>query len=51
VAKTRDALKIIDRFTGDNRALRALIEGEILNARLAPSAGTGRHSRGNHSEA
>jgi hypothetical protein len=33
VAKTRDALKIIDRFTGDNGALRALIEGETLNAR------------------
>jgi hypothetical protein len=51
VAKTRDALRIIDRFTGDNVTLRALLEGETLNARLVPSADTGSHSRGNHSEA
>jgi hypothetical protein len=51
VAKTSAALKIIDRFTGDNVALRALMEGEIPNAWLASSTDTGSPSRGNHSEA
>jgi len=33
--KTRDALKIIDRITGDDPELKELIEAETINARVA----------------
>jgi ribosome-binding protein aMBF1 (putative translation factor) len=35
VAKTRDALKIIDGITGDDPELKAMIEVEAINARVA----------------
>jgi ribosome-binding protein aMBF1 (putative translation factor) len=35
VAKTRDALKIIDGITGDDPALRAMIEEEGIHAQVA----------------
>ena len=35
MAKTRDALKIIDRITGDDPELKAMIEVEAINARVA----------------
>jgi len=34
-AKTRDALKILDRLTGDERSLRDRIIHEKLNAQVA----------------
>jgi ribosome-binding protein aMBF1 (putative translation factor) len=33
--KTRDALKIIDRITGNDPELKALIEAETINAQVA----------------
>jgi len=33
--KTRDALKIIDRITGDDPDLKALIEAETMNVQVA----------------
>lgn len=35
MAKTRDALKIIDRITGDDPELREMIEKETTNAQVA----------------
>ena len=35
MAKTRDALKIIDGITGDDPELKAMIEVEAINARVA----------------
>ena len=35
MAKTRDALKIIDRITGDDPELKELIEEETINAQVA----------------
>ena len=35
MAKTTDAFQIIDRITGDDQALRDLIEEETLNAQIA----------------
>lgn len=35
MADTRDALKILDRITGDDPELRELIEQETLNAQVA----------------
>ena len=35
MAKTRNALKILDRITGDDPELQALIEEESLNAQVA----------------
>ena len=35
MAKTKDALKILDRVTGDDPELRELIEKETFNARVA----------------
>ena len=35
MAKTRDALKIIDGITGDDPELKAMIEVETINARVA----------------
>lgn len=35
MAKTRDALKIIDGITGDDPELKAMIEVEAINARMA----------------
>jgi ribosome-binding protein aMBF1 (putative translation factor) len=35
MAKTKDALKILDRVTGDDPHLRELIEEETLNAHVA----------------
>jgi ribosome-binding protein aMBF1 (putative translation factor) len=35
VAKTKDALKIIDGITGDDPELRAMIEEETIHARVA----------------
>lgn len=35
MARTKDALKIIDGVTGDDPALRELIEEEKVNARVA----------------
>ena len=35
MAKTRDALKILDRLTGDERSLRDRIVDEKLNAQVA----------------
>jgi len=35
VANTRDALKIIDGITGDDPELKAMIEEEAINARVA----------------
>jgi ribosome-binding protein aMBF1 (putative translation factor) len=35
MAKTKNALKIIDRITGDDPELKALIEEETLNAQVA----------------
>jgi ribosome-binding protein aMBF1 (putative translation factor) len=35
MAKTRDALKIIDRITGDDPELKELIEKETINAQVA----------------
>ena len=33
--ETKDALKILDRLTGDDRELRELIEQETVNAQVA----------------
>lgn len=33
--KTRDALKIIDRITGDDPSRRASIEREVLNSKIS----------------
>ena len=33
--RSRDALKIVDRITGEDSALRALIDEEVANAELA----------------
>lgn len=35
MAKTKDALKIIDRITGEDQDLQRLIEEETLNAQVA----------------
>jgi ribosome-binding protein aMBF1 (putative translation factor) len=35
MAKTKDALKIIDRITGDDPELRELIKEETINAQVA----------------
>jgi ribosome-binding protein aMBF1 (putative translation factor) len=35
MAKTKDALKIIDRITGDDPELREMIEEEAINAQVA----------------
>ncbi|MGH8056269.1 MAG: helix-turn-helix domain-containing protein [Candidatus Entotheonellia bacterium] len=35
MAKTKDALRIIDRITGDDPELREVIEEETINARIA----------------
>lgn len=35
MAKTKDALRIIDRITGDDPELRELIEDETINAQIA----------------
>ena len=35
MAKTRDALKILDHLTGDDAALQQLIAEEALNAKVA----------------
>ena len=35
MAKTKDAIKILDRVTGDDSKLRTLIEEETLNAHVA----------------
>ena len=35
MAKTKDALKILDRVTGDDVELRELIEEETINAHVA----------------
>jgi ribosome-binding protein aMBF1 (putative translation factor) len=35
MAKTKDALTILDRITGDDPELQALIEEETLNAQVA----------------
>ena len=35
MARTKNALKIIDRITGDDPALKELIEEETLNAQVA----------------
>ena len=35
MAKTRDALKILDRITGNDEDLKRLIEEEELNAKVA----------------
>ena len=35
MAKTKNALKILDRITGDDPELRALIEEETINAHVA----------------
>lgn len=35
MAKTKDALKILDRVTGDDTQLRELIEEETFNAHVA----------------
>ena len=35
MAKTREALKIIDRITGDDPELQGMIEEETINAQIA----------------
>ena len=35
MGKTKDAIKILDRLTGEDRELRELIEQEAINAQIA----------------